>query len=169
MSEKRSIVSDTGPLISLERIEDGYAFVRRLYDNIILPHAVLEEVSRGQFNSSAEYLQYYRIEDLIDVKEPDQTISLPGLNRLHQGEKEAILLARELDLPLLIEETIGRQIAKASNLVISGIAGVVLRAYRENIISIAEAEDKLKDLRLGGRINRVLYDALLKELMDKGT
>ena len=42
MSEKRSIVSDTGPLISLERIEDGYAFVRRLYDNIILPHAVLE-------------------------------------------------------------------------------------------------------------------------------
>lgn len=167
MSEKRSIVSDTGPLISLERIKDGYSFVRRLYDNIIIPHSVLEEVSRGQFNSSAEYLQYYRIKDLIDVKKPDHTISLPGLNRLHQGEKEAILLAMELDLPLLIEETIGRQIAKASNLVISGIAGVVLKAYRENMIPLVEAENKLRELYLGGRINRVLYDTLLKDLMDK--
>ena len=167
MSEKRLVVSDTGPLISLERIENGFVFVRGLFDNIIVPHAVLEEVSRGQFSSTAEYLQNYRIEDLIDVKEPDQTISLPGLNRLHKGEKDAILLARELDLPLLIEETIGRQIAKASNLIISGIAGVVLRAYRENMISLGEAEDKLKELYLGGRVNRVLYNALLKDLADK--
>ena len=43
----RRVVSDTGPLISLERLTDGFAFIRRLYDQIVIPPAVLEEVGLG--------------------------------------------------------------------------------------------------------------------------
>jgi len=32
MTEGRRIVSDTGPLISLEKLRQGYAFFRQLYD-----------------------------------------------------------------------------------------------------------------------------------------
>ena len=41
------IVSDTGPLISLERMTGGFPFIRRLYDRIIVPPAVLDELGFG--------------------------------------------------------------------------------------------------------------------------
>jgi hypothetical protein len=37
MGEGRRIVSDTVPLISLEKLNQGYDFIRRLYDQIVLP------------------------------------------------------------------------------------------------------------------------------------
>ncbi len=41
------IVCDTGALISLEKIDNGYRFIRRLYDTLIVPPAVFEEASVG--------------------------------------------------------------------------------------------------------------------------
>jgi predicted nucleic acid-binding protein len=41
------IVSDTGPLISLEKLSDGYSFFRLLYAKILIPFSVLEELSVG--------------------------------------------------------------------------------------------------------------------------
>lgn len=33
------VVSDAGPLISLEKISDGYGFIRKLYGKIMVPPA----------------------------------------------------------------------------------------------------------------------------------
>ena len=41
MTEVRRIVSNTGPLISLEKLRQGYAFIRQLYNTIIIPPGVL--------------------------------------------------------------------------------------------------------------------------------
>ena len=40
-----SVVSNTGPLISLERMEGGFDFAKKLYQSIYIPETVLKEVS----------------------------------------------------------------------------------------------------------------------------
>jgi len=70
----------------------------------------------------------------------------------------------ELQLPLLIEETVGRRVAQNVGIPISGIAGQILKAFRQDIISEKEAHDRLDELFRAGRINRKTYDALLAPL-----
>jgi len=154
-------VSNTGPLISLEKLNQGYDFIRRLYDKLIISPAVLEEVTAGQFATPDEYLQHYAISDLIEVRTVSQPCELPEAERLHEGETQAIQLALELQLPLLIEETVGRRVAQSVGIQISGIAGQILKAFRQDLIAAAEAQDKLSELLRTGRINQKIYDALL--------
>ena len=157
----RQIVSNTGPLISLEKLNRGYDFIRRLYDKLVIAPAVLEEVAAGQFVTPEDYLQHYAISDLIEVRTVSQLRELPEVERLHEGETQAIQLALELQLPLLIEETVGRRVAQSVGLQISGVAGQILKAFRQGIISATEAQDKLNELLQVGRINRKIYEALL--------
>jgi predicted nucleic acid-binding protein len=105
MTSARRIVSNTGPLISLEKLHQGYDFIRLLYDSIIIPPGVFDEVAEGQFATPHAYLQHYGIVDLIEVHAVSQNERLPEAARLHVGEVQAIQLALELALPLLITET----------------------------------------------------------------
>jgi len=161
MTEARRIVSNTGPLISLEKLQQGYAFIRQLYDTIIIPVGVLQEVAEGQFATPHAYLQHYGIVDLIEVQVVSQSEQLPEAARLHLGEAQAIQLARELALPLLIEETVGRRVARGLGIAISGIAGQILKAFRQGSLTAQETRDKLLELLQAGRINRKIYEALL--------
>jgi len=160
----RQIVSNTGPLISLEKLSLGYAFIRGLYDKLIIPPVVLEEVAAGQFATPNEYLRHYDIFDLIEVRTMSQPRELSEAERLHEGERQAIQLALELQLPLLIEETAGRRVAQSVGIEISGIAGQILKAFRQGIFSATEAHDRLDEMFRAGRINRKIYDALLAPL-----
>ena len=93
----RQIVSNTGPLISVEKLSQGYDFIRRLYDKLIVPPVVLEEVVAGQFATPDEYLQHYIISDLIEMRTVSQPQELFEAERLHEGETQAIQLALELE------------------------------------------------------------------------
>jgi hypothetical protein len=101
---------DTG----LRQLGPCYDFIRQLYDTIVIPPGVLDEVTEGQFATPQAYLQHYGIVDLLEVHAVSQRERLPEVARLHVGEAQAIQLARELALPLLIEETVGRQVAALS-------------------------------------------------------
>lgn len=162
----RQIVSDTGPLISLEKLSQGYDFIRQLYDKLIIAPAVLEEVAAGQFATPEEYLQHYGISDLIEVRTVSQPHELPEAERLHEGETQAIQLALELQLPLLIEETIGRRIAQSVGIQISGIAGQIIKALRQDLIAATEAQNKLSELLRAGRMTRKIYETLLASLSE---
>ncbi len=162
----RQIVSDTGPLISLEKLSQGYEFIRCLYDKLLITPAVLEEVAAGQFATPEEYLQHYGISDLIEVRTVSQPQELPEAERLHEGETQTIQLALELQLPLLIEETVGRRVAQSVGIQISGIAGQIIKAFRQDLIATTEAQNKLSELLRGGRINRKIYEALLASLSE---
>jgi predicted nucleic acid-binding protein len=161
MSEGRRIVSNTGPLISLEKVNRGYDFIRRLYEKLVIPPAVLAEVTEEQFEDPHAYLQHYGIPDLIEVRAVTQRPGLPEVERLHEGEIQAIQLVLELQLPLLIEETAGRRVAQSLGIRISGIAGQTIVAFRQEIISASEARNKLGELLRAGRINRKIYEALI--------
>ena len=118
MNNLKIIVSNTGPLISLEKINNGYDFIRKLYDKIIIPPSVIKEVASDYFNTADEYLQYYGIKDLLEIHNISNVTIFQQIERLHEGEIEAIQLALELRLPLLIEETLGRYVAKSLGITI---------------------------------------------------
>lgn len=168
MSLERETASDTGPLITLEKLSDGYRFIRLLYDRIVVPRAVLAELAQGQFVSREAYLEHYGIEDLLEVVEPRGALEVPGAELLDVGEREAIQIALERTLPLLIEEQVGRQCARSLGLQISGIAGQIAKAFRAGLIPGNEAQDKLRELFEAGRINRKMYDALVDAVRQGG-
>lgn len=161
MSGERETASDTGPLITLEKLSDGFRFIRLLYDKIVIPQAVLNELAQGQFLSPRAYLEHYEIEDLLEVVETQDHLEVSGVELLDVGEREAIQTALERELPLLIEEETGRQCALSLGIQISGIAGQVVKAFRAGLISSREAEDKLRELFEAGRINRKIHTALV--------
>jgi predicted nucleic acid-binding protein len=161
MRAVRRIVSNTGPLISLEKLRQGYDFIRQLYDTLIIPPGVLDEVAAGQFATPHVYVQHYGIVDLIEVQAVSRNEQLPEAARLHIGEAQAIQLAWELALPPLIEEMVGRRVARGLGISISGIAGQILKAFRQGSLTAQEARDKLLELLQAGRINRKIYEALL--------
>ncbi len=164
MNDPRRIVSNTGPLISLEKLTDGYELMRRMYDAILIPHVVVEEVAADQFSTPTAYLRHYGITDLIEVHSEIVAPDLPGLQRLHEGERQAICLALECRLPLLIEETLGREIAALAGIHFSGIAGQIVKAFRADLLSFDETQEKLWELLQVGRINRKIYEQLLESL-----
>jgi predicted nucleic acid-binding protein len=155
------VVCDTGPLISLEKMRDGYGFIRKLYKKIIVPPSVLHEASLGICSSPQEYLRSFKVEDLIETVKPSLTIKIPGIERLGTGEAEAISLALQFKYPLLIEETLGRKIAVSAGLKVSGIAGQLVKAFKLGILDKMETNRKLEELFAGGRINQEILKALL--------
>jgi predicted nucleic acid-binding protein len=122
---------------------------------------VLDEVAEGQFATPQAYVQHDGIVDLIELHAVSQSEGLPEAARLNVGEAQAIQLARELALPLLIEETVGRRVAQGLGISISGIAGQMLKAFRQGGLTAQGARDKLLELFQAGRINRKIYEALL--------
>lgn len=159
----RRVVSDTGPMISLERLTGGFRFIRRLYDRIIVPPAVLEELGFG-YDGAEEYLERHGIDDLIEVRNVASQVKLPDLERLHKGEIQAIRLALALRLPLLIEEAAGRRSAQAAGVPISGIVGQIVKAHRQDLISVEKTRAMLREMVEHRRINERIYEQLITAL-----
>ena len=129
-----SIVSDTGPLISLEKLKNGYQFIEQLYQEIFVPKVVIEELYRSEFVNWNDYKSYYNVGDCLTIID-EELDTLEILKELDKGEQQAIQLAYNLQLPLLIEEEKGRKIAQQLGLNFSGIAGQIIKANRKHLIS----------------------------------
>ncbi|MEP6512977.1 MAG: DUF3368 domain-containing protein [Parafilimonas sp.] len=85
------------------------------------------------------------------------------LQKLDLGEAEAVLLAKELKVDLLLmDESKGRKIAKEENLKTIGLLGVRVEAKSKGIIlSIKEIIDELKT-KAKFRIREDLYTQILQ-------
>lgn len=157
----REYVSDTGPLISFERIPGGFALLRRLVGGIIVPPQVIEELV-AVLPLGTDYLAHYGIGDFVHVETAPPPP--PATDGLDDGERHALSLAIAWGLPLLIEERQGREVAAALGLETSGAVGLLMHAWRSRIISAGEAERHAQALLHGRRINHTLLDALLAQL-----
>ena len=157
-------VSDTGPLISLEKLTDGFLFMRQRYDVLVVPPAVLDELS-FRYDSHEAYLQHYGLLDLVVVQTPPADVVLPQhAEDLHRGETEAIRLALALQWPLLIEEKQGRHVARAVGLNISGIAGEIIRAHRDGDLEQTQTRAMLNELLVHNRINARIHQRVIASL-----
>ena len=154
------VVSDASPLINLARVNQ-FDLLATFYGQIVIPEAVYEEVVvRGKgCDGSPEVKEA----TWIDVQLPRDELAVHALAaELGRGEASAIILAQELDAPLLIiDEIRGRRIAIELGLKVCGTLGILTRAKREGrIVSLRQALDLLH--ARGAWIDQELFDEVLR-------
>ncbi len=138
------VVADSSPLISLLNI--GHLdWLEKLFTHIIVPPMVATEVERGEIESSAWFALkqsgFIRTENL----QADERLQILLL-QIDPGESEAIILADQFRLPLLIDDKAGRKMAHLMGLKITGLVGVLEALKRKGKISKAEMPDVLAEL-----------------------
>ena len=150
------IVSDSTALIillDLKRID----LLKNIFEKVMIPKSVYAEISVKKPIDLPEFI------DIVNVKKSDILHTLKLL--LDLGESEAIALAKELNMPIIIDEKKGRKIAKNLNIKIIGLLGIVYLNVKKGFITKEDAEFFLKSaVNHGYRIKSELVDEVLKSL-----
>lgn len=127
------IVSNTTALInfySIKRLD----ILESLFDKIFIPEAVEKEIleKEHKFQQISKILKLDKFE-IVKIK---NTIFLDNLKlELDDGESEAIVLAKELNLgTILLDEVSARNIAKFHGLIPLGTIGCLALAKKKKII-----------------------------------
>ena len=156
------VISDTTALIILAK-SDKLELLSNLFQQIFIPKAVEDELN------FKDDIVKYRIEkfDKISVKNINDTKTLNRIKKLNidNGEIEAITLAIELDLKLIIDERKGRIVAINQGLEVVGVLGILVENYKLNHISFEEAHYffnlfKKNGLRVSEKLEKVILDKL---------
>ena len=159
---KGLIVADSSPLITLLNI-GRFTLLEKLFTHIIVPNKVAEEVGRGEANDSIWFaLQASGFIRPAPLQTDPRLAVL--LLQIDPGESEAILLADQLKLPLLIDEKAGRKMATLMGLKITGLVGILGALQQKGEISTAQLPDILQDLeRVEFRLSADLKRRLLEQ------
>jgi predicted nucleic acid-binding protein len=84
---------------------------------------------------------------------------------IHSGEAQAIVMAREMKLLLLMDESAGRAFAKAWGLNVKGTIYVIILALRRGLISETQAKETvLTMVTKGFRLEPTLLAGLIIEI-----
>lgn len=155
------IVCDAGPLIALGKINQ-LQLLNHLYTEIYVPDIVLGECLVNEMLPGAQAIKSALSKGYLIAKSPlTGTFLEKEYSILDAGEKEAILLAKELQSTLLIDERRGRDVAHALSLKIIGTAGLLLNAHKKGFISnLKECLDSLQ--KSGYRLSDRLIEDVLK-------
>jgi len=127
------VVSDTSPISGLYRIGHLHLF-RILYQKVIIPEAVFQELL--ELKSFGFDLEEILMATWIEVKSPSNINNVAILQKeLDLGEAEAIVLAQELNADLLLmDEAIGRQVAKREGMTVIGLIGMLTDAKSQGYV-----------------------------------
>lgn len=151
------VVSDAGPLRYLVLIEQAEV-LHELYGQVIVPQAAFDELQRASTPTPVREWMASRPE-WIEVRRE----SVPpdaALQRLGEGESEAIVLAEQLQPDaLIIDDRYGRQEAARRGLPVIGTLGVLNDAAERGLIDLSEAFRRLRQTNF--RASAELYQQLL--------
>ncbi|MGB5771271.1 MAG: DUF3368 domain-containing protein [Crocosphaera sp.] len=136
------IISDTSPLCYLILI-DCIEVLPVLYKNVIIPQAVYQELqAEATPKAVKEWIQNHP--DWLIIKNITNA-SDSELNKLDKGEREAIILAEEVNADLLIlDDKLARTIATQRSLKIIGLLGILIDAARNNLIDLPTKINELQ-------------------------
>jgi predicted nucleic acid-binding protein len=154
------VISDTTALIILAKT-NHLNLLTNLIDKVYVPKAVMEEIRYK--NDIVKVL--IENSDFIEVQEISNQKIWDDIKKtnLDLGETEAIALALELDLRLIIDEKTGRKIAQEKGVKIIGLLGILEANFRLNLISYRELLYILDDFK---RANYRLSSKLEKEFLE---
>ena len=130
------VISDASPLVHLSAIQ-RFDLLRQLYPVLLVPPAVLDEVSvAGKGRPGAAELQHAIKIGNIQVRAPNLSIiSRTELQNLDPGEAEALALALETTAELvLIDELRGRAIARSLGIRAVGTLGVLIEGKHKGLV-----------------------------------
>lgn len=141
------LIVDAGPLIALSKI--GHLnLLPKLFDKIIVPAEVVREVAPpGETRPGAEIAQ--QAWALQRSADPDARRALQVQHRLHDGEAEAILLAKEdpNHSVLLIDEERGIRVALRLKLHLLRVGALLVRGVETHHLAAEEVVRALATLR----------------------
>lgn len=158
------VISDTTALIIFAK-SDTLSLLDNLFETIYIPKAVYDELN------FKDDIVKFRIDkfDKISLKEVSNLNILASVEKfkIDKGETEAITLALELNLQLIIDEKKGRKVALGQGVKIVGILGVLIENYRQNIITYEDTHYyfelvKKNGLRISKELEKVFYIELMK-------
>lgn len=137
------VVSDTSTLCYLILIEET-RLLPALFTEIVIPPAVRDELA----HPDAPVI----VRDWI--ASPPGWLSIPNapagsedreIQRLDPGEREAILMAEQMDADLLLlDDWQARKLARARGLSITGLIGVLAMAIEKSLVDPDAAVERLR-------------------------
>jgi predicted nucleic acid-binding protein len=128
------IVADAGPLIIFGKT-CGIGVIRAVVDEILVPPAVVAECTDQRGMPGAIAIRkaindgWLTVLDAVPVSGAGQDLLL-----LDDGEKEAIAAAQTRQCPVLMDEAIGRSVAKKLGVQTIGSLGILLAAKQRGAI-----------------------------------
>ena len=129
----RIIVADTGPLIALARL-NRLELLTALFSKIHIPSAVLLEATvKGEY-AEIEPIRSFAMQHARVDKAIDNALNRRLLSTLDAGEAQALVLARELQCGVLMDEKRGRLVARRHGIPVVGVLGLLLQAKREGYL-----------------------------------
>lgn len=158
------VVVNATPLIALSLV-NRLDLLYRLFDEVLVPAAVYEEITAK--DDSWAGVHALRSSEWIKVvpMETAPTIE-PLLLGLDAGELQVLLLAREVEPDwVLLDERLGRRVAKAMGLPVKGTVGVLLAAFHAGFLSGTEARGIVHQLVADGiRISPAVIEWFKREV-----
>jgi len=137
------VVADTSPIHYLILIQHE-AVLPLLYTQVVIPPAVVSELQDDE-TPEAVRLWVAHPPAWFAVRSPQQRIAATDMPHLGLGEREAIILAQELQADvLLIDERDGRRAARSRALAVIGTLGVLEKAAAGGLIDLPRALARLQ-------------------------
>lgn len=158
----KAIISDATALIVLAKL-GRLELLKELFTSVIIPYHVKQEI---QQKSDYDLGVWNDLFFTVMIAQDRKLLASLELF-LDAGESEAITLAKELDLPLLIDEKKGRKIAQTMHIEIIGLVGIIVALQRRKILSGNEAIQLIDEAqKIGFRLSDKLYKDFCKMVMN---
>jgi uncharacterized protein len=138
-----NVVSDATPISTLLKVDQAI-LLKKLFDTVIIPEAVSEELMAF----------HPQLPDFVRVQSVTaRHRRLPGTEKLGKGEAEAILLAKEVGADILLTDDRKARIAAVSlNVRCTGLLGLLILAkqanHLESVTTMVEVLEKQGGLYL---------------------
>ncbi|MBT9141602.1 MAG: hypothetical protein DDT30_02202 [Dehalococcoidia bacterium] len=143
------VVSDTGPLIGLAKI-DHIFLLKSMAEAVFIPPMIYRELL-AKIGPESDRIER-ALHDFISVNDlaplgPEIELAIADLD---EGEKEAIGLASILgeDVLLLLDDRAGRKVAEKLNIPTTGLVGLLLLAKGKGLV--ANVVPLVEELRNNG-------------------
>ena len=158
------VIFDSSPLIHLTQI-GKIGFIIDLFKEITIPAAVFKEVidqGKSKGESDAKFIQQFIDNNKIKCEKVDNEKSwLVGV--LHEGEREAIYLAKTKSDLLIIDDRKARIIAEQFGIKYHGTLGIIYLLFKEKMINRELYLENLKRYTEKGWISLTLYEMYRKK------
>ena len=158
------VVSDSTPLITLMKATQ-LQILHELFGEIIVPEAVYDELTVNE--KYFEETKLIKISEFIRVISVEDRKSVSLLQRaagLDLGESEAIIYAENNNADLLlVDEALGRRVAKSMGIEIMGSIGVLVSAFRKGFLNEDEANNAFQRIR---KAKRHISEKLIQDALD---
>ena len=145
MPETRVVVINTTPLIALSAAMGSLDVLKTLYDRVIVPKEVVDELYAG--GSQSMGLVEFQAAHWIERRAEDVRIVPYVRNTLDRGEAAVIQTAMDEKIErVCIDEVVGRRVARLCGLTLTGSIGVLIKARSLGYpVSMRESIERMRE------------------------